>query len=141
MGRSMRSQVLGIKYNDAIGVIDGTSHELYRSKQPQQPYYSSHRHSMRFTLKSSIVRHVGNGCLAHIKVEQQFTIMQQAGIDLPSPEECLLEGDKIYPDRGHLMTPYTTAQLARKGVQRKKKMCKIEWEHQTISGTTFCNND
>ena len=39
------------------------------------------------------------------------------------PEQCVLFGDKIYPNGNCIMTPYTAAQLARKE-DRMKRKCK-----------------
>ena len=50
-----------------------------------------------------------------------FFFMKQIGRDLPFPNDCFLLGDKIYPNRYQILTPYTTTQLARKqGLMRRK---------------------
>ena len=41
-------------------------------------------------------------------------LMQQIGRDLPFTDNCFLLGDKIYPNRYPVMTPYTSAQINRK---------------------------
>ena len=49
--------------------------------------------------------------------------MRRIGTELCFPEQCVLLGDKIYPNGNCIMTRYTAAQLARK-VDRMKRKCK-----------------
>jgi hypothetical protein len=39
-------------------------------------------------------------------------IMRQIEIDLPFPDDLYLLGNKIYPNRHTIMTPYTRQQVA-----------------------------
>jgi hypothetical protein len=39
-------------------------------------------------------------------------IMRQIEIDLPFPDDLYLLGNKIYPNRHPIMTPYTRQQVA-----------------------------
>ena len=55
-------------------------------------------------------------------------LMRQIGIDLPFPDDLYLLGDKIYPNRHPIMTPYTHQQIARKPLilqQKCRKMNRI----------------
>ena len=50
-----------------------------------------------------------------------MTLTDQLGTDLEFPDNCYLLGDKIYPNRGNVVTQFTAQQIARKpGNQRKK---------------------
>ena len=43
------------------------------------------------------------------------------------PEQCVLLGDKNYPNDNCIMTPYTVAQLARKEDRMKRKCEKLNY--------------
>lgn len=60
------------------------------------------------------IRYVESGFLGHTNDAQQFGLMRQVGNDLLFPEECYLLGDKIYSNRGPVLTPYTSAQIRKK---------------------------
>ena len=51
---------------------------------------------------------IESGFLGHQNDAQQFMVMRQIGNDvsLPFPDNCFLLGDKIYPNRHPVMTPY-----------------------------------
>jgi len=51
--------------------------------------------------------------------------MRQIGIDLPFPDDLYLLGDKIYPNRHPIMTPYTRQQIARKPANLQQKCRKM----------------
>jgi hypothetical protein len=62
--------------------------------------------------------------------------MAQIGNDvsLPFPDNCFLLGDKIYPNRHPVMTPYTRQQIARKPECLKNKCRKLNqkaWFNET----------
>jgi hypothetical protein len=101
----------------ALGAIDCTSHEIYRpGNEPQEQYYSGHRcyHAIHTQIIVDVhgdIRYVESGFLGHANDAQQFGLMRQVGNDLLFPEECYLLGDKIYPNRGPVLTPYTSSQI------------------------------
>lgn len=112
---------------DAVGSIDGTSHEIYRPiVEPQEQYYSGHRqyhaiHTQIIVDNAGTIRFIQSGFLGHLNDAQQFAMMDQLGTDLPFPQMCYLLGDKIYPNRGNVLTQYTAQQIGRKqGVERRK---------------------
>ena len=108
------------KILDAVGAIDGTSHEIYRPQtEPQQLFYSGHRcyhalHTQLIVDTSGTIRHVESGFPGHLNDAQTLGLMQYIGTDLPFPPECVLLADRIYLNRDPLMTPYTTTQIRRK---------------------------
>ena len=61
--------------------------------------------------------------MGHLNDAQTFGLMRRIGSELCFPEQCVLLGDKIYPNGNCIMTPYTAAQLARKE-DRVKRKCK-----------------
>ena len=115
----------------AVGAIDGTSHRIYRPEiEPQEQYYSGHRcfhcvHTQVVVDVQGRIRHIESGYSGRLNDAQQFRLMQQIGTELPFPEELLLLGDKIYPNRGSIMTPYTSAQLRRKSPTERRKCRKL----------------
>jgi hypothetical protein len=103
----------------AVGAIDGTSHEIYRPKEDQEQFYSGYRsfhciHTQIVIDNTGQIRHVESGFLGHQNDAQQFMLMQQIGGQLPFPDNCVLLGDKIYPNRHPVMTPFSAPQLRRK---------------------------
>ena len=119
------------KIPSAVGAIDGTSHRIYRPKvEPQELYYSGYRHSHCIHSQvvidaNGIIRYVSSGYPGHLNDAQTYTMMRQIGVDLSFPDELVLLGDKIYPNRGAIMTPYTAAQLSRKRPNVRKKCRKL----------------
>ena len=65
---------------------------------------------------TGIIRYIESGFMGHLNDAQTFGLMR-------SPEQCVLLGDKIYPNGNCIMTPYTAAPLARKE-DRMKRKCK-----------------
>lgn len=113
----------------AVGAIDGTSTEIYRPMiEPQQHYYSGHRHyhaihSQVVIDNTGEIRHIECGFLGHQNDAQQFRLMRQIGQDLPFPQNCVLLGDKIYPNGHPVITPFTQAQIRRKP-DRLQRICR-----------------
>ena len=73
--------------------------------------------------------------------------MDQLGTDLEFLDNCYLLGDKIYPNRGNVVTQFTAQQIARKpGTQRRKclkfnrfvQRYMIGVEHAIAELKTFC---
>ena len=58
---------------------------------------------------------------------QQYALMQEIGTGLQFPDELVLLGDKIYPNHGADLTPYTSAQLARKQPLERRKCRKLNF--------------
>ena len=65
--------------------------------------------------------YIESGFMGNLNDAQTFGLMRRIGTELCFPEQCLLLGDKIYPNGNCIMTLYTAVQLA-----RKEKMQKIE---------------
>ena len=63
--------------------------------------------------------------MGHLNDTQTFGLMRRIGTELGYPEQCVLLGDKIYPNGNCIMTPYTAAQLARKEDRMKRKCKKL----------------
>ena len=107
------------KLADAVGAIDGTSHEIYRPmNEPQQQFYSGNRsyhclHTQMVVDATGIMRYIESGFMGHLNDAQKIGLMRRIGTELCFPEQCVLLGDKIYPNGNCTMTPYTAAQLAR----------------------------
>ena len=61
-------------------------------------------------------RYIQSGFLGHLNDAQQFALMDQLGTDLELPDNCYmyLLGDKIYPNRGNVVTQFTVQRIARK---------------------------
>ena len=116
-----------------IGAIDGTSSEIYRPQtEPQEHYFSGHRHYHCIHTQVVInnkgeICFIESGFLGHQNDAQQFMFMRQIGKDvsLQFPDNCFLLGDKIYPNRHPVMTPYTRQQIARKPECLKNKCRKL----------------
>ena len=86
--------------HDAVGSIDGTSHEIYRPiVEPQEQYYSGHRqyhaiHTQIVVDNLGTIRFIQSGFLGHLNDAQQFAMMDRLGIDMPFPHHCYILGDK-----------------------------------------------
>ena len=52
-------------------------------------------------------------------------LMRQIGIDLPFPDDLYLLGNKIYPNRHLIMTPYTRQQVALEPANLQQECHKI----------------
>ena len=72
---------------------------------------------------TGIIRYIESGFLGHLNDAQKFGLMRRIGTEFCFPVQCVLLGDKIYPNGNCIMTPYTAAQLARKD-DRMKRKCK-----------------
>ena len=112
---------------NAVGSIDGTSHEIYIPiVEPKEHYYSGHRqyhaiHTQIIVDNCGMIRYIQSGFVGHLNDAQQFALTDQLGTDLEFPDNCYLLGDKIYPNRGNVVTQFTAQQIARKpGNQRRK---------------------
>ena len=101
----------------AVGAIDGTSHEIYRpSDEDQAIYYSGHRqyhaiHTQVVVDNNSKIRYIESGFPGHLNDAQQYRLMNDIGNVLPFPNDCILLGDKIYPNRHPILTEFTELQL------------------------------
>jgi hypothetical protein len=141
----------------AVGVIDGTSHRIYRP-QPniQMQFYSGHRHVHCLHTQIVIdnnnkIRHISSGFLGHNNDAQCFNLMENIGpneeLDFPSGD-CYLLADKIYPSRAPLLKPFSVQQIARApdDVKRRKmrklnrKMCarRVYVEHVIGRLKNYC---
>ncbi|WAR31647.1 hypothetical protein MAR_034189 [Mya arenaria] len=87
-----------------LGAITGTSHETRRPMNAQQQQHvSAHRnyHCLHSTI---IVENKG-----HLNDDLQLNLIASLGGPLlPFPYDCTLIGNKIYPDRESIVTPYRT---------------------------------
>ena len=72
---------------------------------------------------TGIIRYIESGFMGHLNDAQTFGLMRRIGTELCFPEQCVLLGDKIYPNGNCIMKPYTAAKLARKE-DRMKRNCK-----------------
>ena len=63
--------------------------------------------------------------MCHLNDAQTFGLIRKIGTELCFHEQCVLLGDKIYPNGNCIMTPYTAAQLARKEDRMKRKCKKL----------------
>ena len=70
---------------------------------------------------TGIIRYIESGFMGHLNDAQTFGLMRRIVTELCFPEQCVLLGDKIYPNGNCIMTPYTAAQLARKEDRMKRK--------------------
>ena len=119
------------KIPDAVGAIDGTSHEIYRPlTEPQEQFYSGNRayhclHTQVVVDANGVIRYIESGFMGHLNDAQTFSLMRQIGAELEFPNNCVLLGDKIYPNGDHIMTPYTAPQLARKDAAMRRKCRKL----------------
>lgn len=118
------------KIHCAVGAIDGTSHEINRPSSEQEQYYSGNRHyhavhSQIVVDNEDVVRYVECGFLGHLNNAQQFRLKKQIGLDLNFPEECVLLGDIIYPNRHSVMTLHSAAQIRRKRGSNKRQCRKL----------------
>ena len=107
-----------------MGPIDGTSREIYRPRtEPQHLFYSGHRkyhaiHSQVIVDTYGKIRYAECGFMGHLNDAQQFTLMRRIRTDLAFADECVLLGDKIYPNKHSIITPYTTVQLPQRNGRR-----------------------
>ena len=117
------------KLPSAVGAIDGTSHRIYRPEvEPQELYYSGHRHFHCIHTQVDVhgtIRYTESVYQGHLNDAQQYALMQEIGMGLQFPEELVLLGDKIYPNHGAVITPYTSAQLAWKQQLERRKCRKL----------------
>ncbi|XP_053390139.1 uncharacterized protein LOC128553052 [Mercenaria mercenaria] len=119
------------KIPNAVGAIDGTSLQIYRpSVEPQEQYYSGHRqhhavHTQVVVDNEGIIRFVQSGFLGHMNDAQQFAMMQRIGTDLVFPHDCFLLGDKIYPNRYPIITPFSAGQVARRHGRDRRRCVKF----------------
>lgn len=117
------------KLPDAVGAIDGTSHHIYRPNvEPQALYYSGHRrthciHTVIIIDNEKNLRYVRSGFLGHQNDAAIFNTFPQIGhqLALQFPQDCLLLGDKIFPNGYPLMTPYTVPQINRRPAHQQQR--------------------
>ena len=69
-----------------------------------------------------MIRYIQTGFLGHLNDAQQFALMDQLGTGLEFPDNCNLLGDKIYPNRGNVVTQFTAQQIARKPGNQRRHM-------------------
>ena len=55
------------------------------------------------------------GFMGHLNDAEQFTLMRRIGTDFAFPDECVLLGDKIYPNK-HLIVTHTLQLSPGKGM-------------------------
>ena len=72
---------------------------------------------------TGIIRYGESEFMGYLNVAQTFGLMRRIGTELCLPKQYVLLCDKIYPIGNCIMTPYTTAHLARKE-DRMKRKCK-----------------
>ena len=114
---------------DAVAAIDGTSHHIYRPQtEPQALYYSGHRHyhcihTMVIIDNSNTLRFVQSGFLGHQNDAQilNFTPTIGENQDLPFSNECVILGDKIFPNRD----PFVTAEINRRPAHQQRQCRKL----------------
>ena len=70
-------------------------------------------------------RYIESGFIGHLNDAQQCVLMRHIGNDLPFPDDCVLLGDKIYPNRHPIVTSYSEAQLRLMDYRRKRKCRKL----------------
>ena len=108
--------------------------EIYRpfKVEPQPLYYSGHRHFHAIHAQIVVdcfgkIRLVECGFLGHQNVAQQFILMREIvyGKELNFSPDCYLLGDKIYPNRYPILTPYTRPQVDRKARHMRLKCIKF----------------
>ena len=68
---------------------------------------------------TGIIRYIESGFMGRLNDAQTYGLMRRIRTELCFPKQCVLLGDKIYPNGNCIMTPYTAAQLARKEDQMK----------------------
>ena len=95
--------------------------------EPQQQFYSGNHsyhclHTQMVVDATGIIRYIESGFMDHLNDAQTFGLMRRIRTELCFPEQCVLLGDKIYPNGNCIMTPYTAAQLARKEDWMKRKL-------------------
>ena len=130
----------------AVGAIDGTSYRIYRPEvEPQELYYLGHRH---FHCIHTQVVSVAYGTIRYIDLNdaQQFGLMRQFGNYLIFPEELCLLAEIIDPNRSPVLTSYTSAQLARRPLVKRRtyrkfnnliRKYKIRVEHAIADHKTY----
>ena len=74
---------------------------------------------------TGIIRYIESWFMGHLNDAQTFGLMRRIGTEFCFPEQCVLLGDKTYPNGNCIMTPYTAAQLARKEDRMKRKWKKL----------------
>ena len=84
---------------------------------------------------TGIIRYIESGFIGHLNDAQTFGLVRRIETKLCFPEQCVLLGDKIYPNGNCIMTPYTAAQLARKVDRMKRKFKKL---NRNISYYYWC---
>ena len=108
-----------LSFPDAVGCIDGTSHEIYRPEtEPQEFFYSGHIHYHLMNTQL-IVDNIGNivflqaGFLGAMNDAGNYNMMERIGQGTHNdlPPDVVLLADKGYADVPPLMTPFRTAQI------------------------------
>ena len=122
------------KWNDMpsiVGMIDATSHRIYRPQTERETlYYSGHRHfhcvhTQVITDNEGVLRYVKAGFKGHNNDAVTFRQLPRIGPneELDFPAEAYLLADKIYPSRYPLVTPFSAAQILRKPLN-ERPMCR-----------------
>lgn len=118
---------------DAVAAIDGTSHRIYRPVvERQQLYYSGHRHchvihTMVVVDNCGILRFVRSGFLGHNNDARILNFIPDIGpnSELEFPKECFILGDKIFPNKYPIMTPFRQNQIRMVPMRLRRKYARL----------------
>lgn len=120
----------GGKWHDmpsVVGMIDATSHRIYRPKTERETlYYSGHRHfhcvhTQIIVDNNGVLRYIKSGFKGHNNDATTFRQLPAIGPneELDFPPNHYLLADKIYPSRYPLITPFSAAQILRRPLQER----------------------
>lgn len=136
--KSMRGTWAGLR--NAVGCIDGTSHEIFIPTVSQRYFYSGHRkyhwlHTQIIIDAKKKIRYVESGFKGRNNDAQIFRMMWSIGKEdnLNFPPNCQLLGlgDSIYPNRHPILTLYTTIQIRRQPRHRQRMMRQFNKRHRS----------
>lgn len=89
-----------------------------------------------------MICHLESGFLGHQNDAQQFFLMSyKIGRGLPFPLDCFILGDKIYPNRCPIITPFSQHQIVTRNHQDQRKRRKfntIVSFYRTLVERTIC---
>ena len=116
---------LGGKWRDmplVVGMIDATSHRIYKPKTERETlYYSGHRHfhcvhTQIIVDNNGVLRYIKSGFKGHNNDATTFRQLPFIGPNeqLHFPPNNYLLADKIYPSRYPLITLFSAAQILRR---------------------------